>query len=142
MFPCWQPVTLRKSRNFCDVPELDFIDEEGAVREVDLIALADEKLIVGEAKRRASLGSRSERAKSVEKLLHIGRVLQADELLLCTTEKTEWAQSDVSALQQRLDPKEWVPCPPPSLRIITGLSPDGVYERHACGDVADVIERA
>lgn len=115
----------RKSRNFYDVPEVDFIDERGVVREVDLVALANDQLIVGEAKRRANLGGRSDRAKSVDKLVHIARVLQADQLLLCSTENAEWAHSDVAALQQRLAPQEWTAGPPPSLRILTGLSPDG-----------------
>jgi hypothetical protein len=119
-----------RSAVFADVPELDFRYTVGRPKEIDLVALADGEVIVGEAKKNASLGSASDRKSAVTKLITIAGMLRSDQLLLCTTEPAAWNGSDTGLLRQAVADNAWVDGRQPSLRVITGLgTPDLKDER-------------
>jgi hypothetical protein len=80
-----------RSREFIDVPELDFSYPTGGPKEIDFVALADGEIIVGEAKKDATLGSAPDRRSAIAKLLEIGSLVRADQLLLCTSESKSWS---------------------------------------------------
>lgn len=115
---------------FADVPELDFRYPVGKPKEIDLVALADGAVIVGEAKKNASLGQAPDRKAAVTKLITIAGMLRSDQLLLCTTEPEAWNTSDTGLLRQAVVDHAWVDGRQPSLRVITGLgTPDLKDER-------------
>lgn len=74
-------------RGYTDAPELEFFEIKNgkAVVEIDVIACADGKLSVVEAKSNGTFGGAARVAKT-EKLLRIANVLRADQIVLATTE--------------------------------------------------------
>jgi len=113
--------TLAESaRSYEDVAELDFLTPAGTRSEIDLIALVDGRLIVGEAKRNAEVGTDKVR-KTAEKLIRVADVLGADEILLCSTATGPWKTSEVEMLLSAITRQEWRYGSEPKLRIITDL---------------------
>jgi hypothetical protein len=110
-----------RSREFVDVPELDFYYPSGQPKEIDFIALVDGEVIVGEAKKSATLGSASERTSAITKLLQIGSLVRADQLLLCTSESGAWSSTDTEQFKNAIAAYPWIDGRSPSLRNITGL---------------------
>jgi hypothetical protein len=87
------------ARRFADVPELDFLAPGHLPQEIDLICLVDDRLVVGEAKNKAELGSGRKRAASITKLARVANLLSADEIALCTTAPAPWKQEDIDLLR-------------------------------------------
>ena len=90
-------------RSFHDIAELDFCRPGHDPYEIDIVALADGRRIIGEAKRVATLGTRREGNQAIEKLLRISDLLGADEIVLATTATEPWEEGDrpTSCLKRR-----------------------------------------
>lgn len=86
------------TRQYGDCAEVEFLDGEKRIAEVDLVAHADGRVIVVEAKAGGSLGAKAERGRSVAKLAKVADVLRADEVVLATPRET-WPDSDAEALK-------------------------------------------
>jgi hypothetical protein len=114
---------LRKSaRSFADLSELEFIREgQNVVAEIDLLASCDDKVVIGEAKTKASLGSRKDRISKAKQLATIARVLNADQILLCTAANEDWPPLDVEAVKTALDDEFAAAPDQPSIRLMSGL---------------------
>ena len=69
------------ARSFEDIAELDFCRPDEDPDEIDIAALADGRLIIGEAKCVATLGTRKEASQAIAKLLRVSDLLGADEIL-------------------------------------------------------------
>lgn len=113
----------RNSDGFDSVAEMDFFDRESGTRlaEIDLIACAGDRLIVAEAKTVPKLGTKKERLKKVTALTTTAKLLQADEILLCSAQPGPWTQADLEALALHVNyefPEYWRR---PRARLLTGL---------------------
>lgn len=89
--------------------------------EIDLIAAADDILIIGEAKRTSRLGTRKERTKIVRKLVDAAQRVRADQVLLCGANNGPWPQNDIDELRGAMAARTWATGTPPAIRVITGL---------------------
>ncbi len=78
------------ARSFEDIAELDFGRPGQKPTEIDIIALTDGRLIVGEAKCVPTLGSTKEAGQAIAKLADVSDLLGADEILLATTAPGPW----------------------------------------------------
>lgn len=108
-------------RRFADVPELDFLSPDRAPQEIDLICLVDDRLVIGEAKIQAELGSGRKRAGSITKLVRVANVLAADEIALCTTAPAPWKQEDIDLLSAELAAARWRTGVVPAIRVLADL---------------------
>lgn len=114
---------LRKSakRRFTDAPEFELLNASGAREvETDLLALADRRLLMAEAKSNNSLGTTKQRLGAARKRVRVAQILLVDEVLLATTAQS-WEGGSVEAVKQALREQSWPTGTPPQLRIITGL---------------------
>jgi hypothetical protein len=114
---------LRKSaeRRFTDAPEFELLNASGSREvETDLLALADRRLLIAEAKSNNSLGTRKQRLGAARKRIRVAQILLADEVLLATAAES-WEDGSVEAVKQALREQSWPTGTPPQLRIITGL---------------------
>jgi hypothetical protein len=115
-----------KARDFRDVGELDFEVAPGKRMELDLLMLMDGRLVIGEAKKRSSLGTGRARQQSVAKLVQLAHLLMADDVVLASTDSTPWARGDIDLLKQRLENGRGHLRP--KLRVITGLGSGSVTD--------------
>ena len=109
------------ARTFQDIAELDFTRPGQSPDEIDILALVDGRLIVGEAKHVAKLGNRREANKSIAKLIRIADLLGADEILLATTAADEWNATDIDALLATMRGHLWRYGAAPNVRVLTNL---------------------
>ncbi|MDQ2873560.1 MAG: hypothetical protein M3Y33_01505 [Actinomycetota bacterium] len=58
--------------------------------EIDIAALVDGRVVIGEAKRITSLGTRRETNRAVQKLIRVSDLVGADEIVLATTAPDPW----------------------------------------------------
>lgn len=84
-----------KARRYADTAELLFWDGDHPFAEIDLIANADDELLVVEAKSASGYGTQKQARQQVAKLSRVADVLQADRLVLATTQSA-WDASDVA----------------------------------------------
>ncbi|MFI1920567.1 hypothetical protein [Nocardia sp. NPDC020380] len=127
-----------RSRTFTDSAEFKMTDptvadgENKDKCETDLLSLADRRLAVAEAKSNNKLGSsRAERNAAVDKRLYSADVLQADEIIMATTQAA-WQPESITAMTEKI---RWHhrgnPLPPRiRLRTITGLGSDSVGDEY------------
>ncbi|WP_157598486.1 hypothetical protein [Phycicoccus sp. Root101] len=122
---------LRKQlRDFRDVAELDISTASGDRLEIDLVAQSDREFVVGEAKKRASLGTGSSRSKAIQKLTTVAELFAATQVVMATTDPAPWAPNDVRLLRSRLDVWQ-LPLPPPRIRVVTGLGTAALVDAFA-----------
>ena len=77
---------MGRTRSFEDIAGLDFCLPGQEPAEIDIVALADGRLIIGEAKSVPMLGSKKEEVgQAIAKLLDASDLLGANEILLATT---------------------------------------------------------
>lgn len=114
----------RQSRQFDVTAELDFFTTPSneQLAEVDLVAISDGRLIVGEAKKTPGLGGRRERAKKVSALCIVAGLMHADEVLLCSAGPGPWPQADIDALRAAVQARFADRRRRPSVRVLTGLT--------------------
>ena len=114
------------ARSFEDIAELDFCRparEPGKVdrEEIDIAALADGRLIIGEAKCVPTLGTKKEASQAVAKLLGVSDLLGADEILLATTAPGPWKEDETAHLLNKTARYRWRFGRVPRVRVLTNL---------------------
>jgi hypothetical protein len=114
------------ARSFEDVAELDFCrpgrePREVDRQEIDIIALADGRLIIGEAKCVPTLGTKREVRQAVAKLLGVTDLLGADEILLATTAPGPWNEDETIHLLNNASGYSWRFGRVPRVRVLTNL---------------------
>lgn len=95
------------ARTFEDIAELDFCRPGQEPTEIDIIAFADGRLIIGEAKCVATLGANKESGQAIANLLDISDFLGADEILLATTAPGPWPERDTYRLMNGGVQRSW-----------------------------------
>ncbi|MBY8863973.1 hypothetical protein K7711_46440 [Nocardia sp. CA2R105] len=112
----------RGSRGFTDVAEFNLIGSDNSKHsETDLLALTDRQLAVAEAKSNDRLGANKvERNRAVSKRITIAKVLQADEIILATTQSS-WDSASITAMTAAVGYHNRDNARPVRLRAITGL---------------------
>lgn len=110
------------ARDFQDVPELDFrFPGAEDPDEIDIAALVDGRVVIGEAKRTASLGTRRETNRAVQKLLRVSDLVGADEIVLATTASAPWKDLATGQLLRAVAGHEWRFGIVPQIRVLTDL---------------------
>ncbi len=118
----------KSARRYADCAEIEFSQRGRPIAEIDLIAHADGKVILVEAKAGASLGStQRQRAAQAAKLARIARVLRADEVVLATT-RPAWDSADTAVLETALAEATPAFASRPVVRTLVGLGAGGVTD--------------
>ena len=117
------------SRRYDDAPELELRDAAGSpVAEADLIAVSDDSLIIAEAKSNDTLGGKPrEIRRAAAKRVKLADVLQADQIILATTQQ-KWNASSTAEMSSAVNGHPWTAGLPPAVRLITGLSSGQVQD--------------
>jgi len=114
-------VLAAPARSFEDIAELDFCRPGQKPAEIDIIALADGRLIIGEAKCIPTLGTNKESGWAIAKLLEVSDLLGADQIMLAATAPGPWHERDIRRLQDRAAQRNWRFGKPPLVRMLTNL---------------------
>ncbi len=109
------------ARSFEDIAELDFCRPDQDPDEVDIAALVDGRLTIGEAKCVASLGTRREASQAIGKLLRVSDLLGADEILVATTAPGPWKKRETDQLLKATAGHRWRFGKVPQVRVLTDL---------------------
>jgi hypothetical protein len=109
------------ARSFEDIAELDFLRPRHAPDEIDIAALVDGRLLIGEAKCVATLGTKREANQAIGKLLRVGDILGADKIVLATTAPGPWKASEIDQLLKAAAGNTWRLGKTPQVRVITDL---------------------
>lgn len=109
------------ARSFEDIAELDFCQPDQRPAEIDILALVDDRLTVGEAKCVASLGTNKETSQAIGKLLGVSDLLGADEILLATTAPGPWKARETDQLLRAVARRKWRFGKAPQVRVLTDL---------------------
>jgi hypothetical protein len=109
------------ARSFEDIAELDFCRPDQRPTEIDILALADDRLTVGEAKCVASLGTAKATSQAIGKLLSVSDLLGADEILLATTAPDAWKAGETAQLLSAVAKRKWRYGKAPQVRVLTNL---------------------
>lgn len=111
----------RTERSYVDAAEFEIFDSKGTpISETDLLALADRRLILAEAKSSVSFGSRKERNAIARKRVVAAQVLRVDEIVLATS-GPQWDSATIAAMKTAMTEQDWPSGRAPSLRTICGL---------------------
>ena len=111
----------RARSRYSDMGEIEFANGGGPVAECDLIALRRHKLLIAEAKTTDSLDvNGNRRRRSANKRVQIAAALQADEVILATTQAA-WQPSSIGAMSAAIAGHSWPTGRGPLLRVVTGL---------------------
>lgn len=139
--PAWLAHHLaKKARDYADCAEMNLYRKgtRTSIAEADLIALVDGTLLAAEVKTCDYLGnSVAERAAASNKRIRWAAVLQADEIVLASTELS-WQQTSIDAMRTKLAAaiadNVFAPDRTPRLRLINGLGTSATTEAYV--DVA------
>jgi len=112
------------ARSFEDIPELDFRRPDQDPDEIDIAALADGWLTIGEAKCVASLGTKREASQAISKLIRVSDLLGTDEILLATTASGPWKKRETDQLLKAAAGHRWRFGKVPQVRVLTDLRDD------------------
>jgi hypothetical protein len=118
------------ARRYDDVPELELRDASGQpVAEADLISVANDQVIVAEAKSTEALGRNlGEVKRAAAKRVKLASVLQADQIVLATT-RPDWSASSLTEIRSAIAGHPWPAGLRPAVRLITGLGSDCTEDR-------------
>jgi hypothetical protein len=97
-------------------PELEITDATGSV-EIDICAVVDGRIVIGEAKSNATLRGDKGTEDVAKGLAHAAQVLSADEIVLATS-RTRWAKDVVSTVRDAVS-KSWARGPQPAINELT-----------------------
>lgn len=112
----------RTSRIFEDIAELDFQRSDAEEPdEIDIAAVADGRVTVGEAKCVATLGTTRESNQAIQKLIRVSDLIGADEILLATTAPGPWEPKDTGRLLAAVVRHTWRFGSTPTISVMTGL---------------------
>ena len=89
-----------KSTNFMFTTELDVFKEDTRLAEVDLLALCDGRIVIGEAKTTDKIAATATKErKKLGRLVEVARAVTAQVVVLATTE-TAWRQETRSVAEE------------------------------------------
>lgn len=115
-------VLAASARTFEDIAELDFrLPGAEDPDEIDIAALVDGRVVIGEAKRIASLGTRRETNRAVQKLIRVSDLVGADEIVLATTAPGPWEDLATGQLLTATAGHRWRFGTVPRIRVLTDL---------------------
>ena len=118
---------LRKQseNRYSDTPEI-VVRNAGrkTIAEADLLAVADGRLIVGEAKSNDSLGEGDAETASVQSRLRLAEIFDADEIIMATT-RNSWKPHSLDAMAAVVGNHVWPNGLAPKVRAITSLTVGG-----------------
>lgn len=103
----------RRASSVLWCPELEITDETGSV-EIDICAVIDGRIVIGEAKSTTTLRGDKGTEDVARGLAHAAQLLSADEIVLATSQ-TRWANGVVSAVKEAIS-KSWIKGPQPTIR--------------------------
>ena len=110
------------ARSFEDIAELDFRwPGKDAPDEIDIAALVDGRVVIGEAKCVATLGTRRESNRTIQKLIRVSDLVGADEIVLATIAPDPWEEKDTSQLLTASTRHKWRFRTAPRIRVMTDL---------------------
>jgi hypothetical protein len=113
------------ARTFEDIAELDFRwPGEEKPDEIDIAALVDGRVVIGEAKRIATLGTRRDSNHAIQKLIRVSDLVGADEVVLATTAAAPWDERDTRQLLKATGGHRWKFGTAPRIRVMTDLRGD------------------
>lgn len=117
------------ARRYDDVPELELRDASGnPVAEADLIAAANDQVILAEAKSSDALGKNPREVKrAAAKRVMLAGALRADQIILATTQP-EWNMSSLTEIRGAVSGRLWLAGLRPAVRLITRLGSDHVED--------------
>lgn len=128
-----QYLRSRTQRGYTDAAEFEMFDPSGVpFSETDLLALADRRLLLAEAKSSNSFGNRRQRNAIAQKRAVSARVLQVDEIVLATS-APRWDGATISSMKEAMLEQSWPEGRPPELRVICGLGGTVTDERVPLG---------
>ncbi len=110
-----------QAQTFEEIAELDFLRPDQDPDEIDIVALVDGRLVIGEAKCVPTLGTKKESNKAIAKLLRISDLLGADEILLATSAPGPWKESQTDQLLKATAGQSWRFGKVPQVRVMTDL---------------------
>jgi hypothetical protein len=113
---------LRKgARHYIDDSELELHvpGRAKAFCEIDLVAVADGEIVVGEAKRNPR---KAGGVADLDKLIDVAALLRADVIALLSGEDGPWSPGQVSHLQDKMDRQPWIDGRKPRLTEVFGLT--------------------
>jgi hypothetical protein len=114
---------------FADAPEFELLEDGEPVVEIDLLALADRRLISGEAKAIGALGKNKQgRNDAARKRVLAAKLLMADQIVIATT-KDSWEPASVDSMKSAIRAQTWDAGAAPRLRIITGLGTASITDQ-------------
>jgi hypothetical protein len=113
------------AHRYDDVPELELRDGSGSpVAEADLIAVANDEVIVAEAKSNDALGKNPREVKrAAAKRVKLADILRANQIILATTQP-EWNGSSLTEIRSAVTRHPWPAGRRPAVRLVTGLGSD------------------
>ncbi len=121
----------RSQWGFTDAPEFELLKNGKPVAEIDLLALADRRLISAEAKTTNALGkNRTERMDAARKRVLAAKLLMADQIILATTENS-WERLSVENMKSAIGAETWDTGAAPRLRTVTGLGTASITDAYA-----------
>ena len=109
------------SRRYADVAEVELLSSGNPTAECDLVASVDGRVAVAEVKSSNNLGRGRKLRAAIGKRIRLAEVLQADQIILATTE-AQWDDSTVDGLRQQSCKRVWMTGRIPAIRLITGLA--------------------
>jgi hypothetical protein len=111
--------------HYSDTPEVVLRRKGSTAVEADLIAVAEDTLLIAEAKSNDNLGVASAaEAKSVRLRLKLSEIFDADEIVFATTEDS-WKARTLSTITSEVEAYEWPNGIKPRIRVVTSLAPGG-----------------
>jgi hypothetical protein len=114
---------LRKKSQlgYTDTSEFELVDaDDNRLAETDLLALADRRVCIAEAKSSHSLGTGRALRGAARKRVLAAAIFRADDIILATTAR-QWESASIDAVKTAISGQEWKSGAPPRLRTITGL---------------------
>lgn len=95
------------------------------VAEADLVAVAEDTLLIAEAKSNDILGGTGDGGvASVRLRLKLAEIFGADEIIIATTENN-WKEHSLTTIRSEMESYSWPYGMKPKLRVVTSLAPGG-----------------
>lgn len=116
------------ARRYDDIPEMELrVTSGNPVAEADLIAVADDQVIVAEGRSVNTLGSARQARRSAAKRVKLASVLRADQIVLATTQPG-WSDSSVNEIRSAVTGRQWLAELRPAVRLVSGLGSEHVKD--------------
>jgi hypothetical protein len=118
-------LSTRTRNRFSDTPEIVVRQRGKTVAEADLVAVAEDTLLIAEAKSNDILGGTGDgEVASVRLLLKLAEIFGADEIIIATTENN-WKEHSLTTIRSEMESYSWPYGMKPKLRVVTSLAPGG-----------------